>query len=333
MADDALDQVEVLVGRGLRLRQHVGGVEDVERLVLHRAHVEVVDGDDIEDVEVVLAAVDLLVPLHRVLEGLHGVAQAVGVLVLAPDLEVHLAAAHGGEAVLDAAEVAGDQREQVARLLERVLPDGVVAAVGGAALFDQVAVREQHRATAAVSLDPDPVASHDVRAVREVGDAAEALGFTLGAEHVRAAVEAAELGVLLRLDPHLGAQLETLGQAAEAQLLVLQPVGAGAEGAAVEPDAQQLEVLAVQGQLGRGGCTRGPLDLHPGRHPGVVRVELEVELQAEDLVVRFPVVLSELLDRLRLHRGVLRHPGILAPPPLGSRSVKICRPGARSSTG
>lgn len=47
------------------LREHVGGVEDVEALVLHGTHVEVVDGHDVEDVEVVLQPELILVPLHR----------------------------------------------------------------------------------------------------------------------------------------------------------------------------------------------------------------------------------------------------------------------------
>ena len=54
--DDRLDRGEVGVGRGLGAGQHVFVVEDVEALVLHRAHVEVGDGDDHEDVEIVFAA-------------------------------------------------------------------------------------------------------------------------------------------------------------------------------------------------------------------------------------------------------------------------------------
>ena len=72
--DDGLDRDEVVVGRGLGRGQHVLVVEDVEALVLHRAHVEVGHGDDHEDVEIVFAAERLLVPAHRALERVHGVA-------------------------------------------------------------------------------------------------------------------------------------------------------------------------------------------------------------------------------------------------------------------
>jgi hypothetical protein len=52
--DDALDGAVVHVGRRRGRRQHKPAVEKVQRLVLHRAHVEIVHGDDVEQVEVVL---------------------------------------------------------------------------------------------------------------------------------------------------------------------------------------------------------------------------------------------------------------------------------------
>ena len=54
--DDGLDMGVVVVGRGLGVGEHIFVVEDVEALVLHRPHVEVGYGDDVEDVEVVFAA-------------------------------------------------------------------------------------------------------------------------------------------------------------------------------------------------------------------------------------------------------------------------------------
>ena len=97
--DDPGDIVEVGVGRGLLVGEDVGRVEDVEALVLHRAHVEVADGDDVELVEVVFPAVDLLVPRHRQLEAVHGVLRLGQVGLAHPDGEVDLAPGHGREAV------------------------------------------------------------------------------------------------------------------------------------------------------------------------------------------------------------------------------------------
>ena len=77
MRDDALDIGEIGVGRGFRTGQDVFVVEDIESLVLHRAHVEVGHGDDVEHIQVIFAAVDELVPAHGVGQRLHRVIGAV----------------------------------------------------------------------------------------------------------------------------------------------------------------------------------------------------------------------------------------------------------------
>lgn len=63
-----------------------------------------------------------LIPLHCMLEGLHGKVHLVDVLVLHKDAQVHLTPRGGGESVRAVGQGAGNQRKQVARLLERVLP-------------------------------------------------------------------------------------------------------------------------------------------------------------------------------------------------------------------
>ena len=89
MRDDAFDMRVVLVGAGLRVDQHVFVVEDVEALVLHRPHVEVGYGDDVEDIEIVFEAEALLVPAHRTLQRVERVAAALLLAGLAIDAELH----------------------------------------------------------------------------------------------------------------------------------------------------------------------------------------------------------------------------------------------------
>ena len=143
--DHRLDAGIVGVGRGVGTRQHVFVVEDVEALVLHRPHVEVGDGDDHENIEIVFAAEALLVPAHRALERVHGVAAAVLLARLDIDAQHDVAPRHGAEFVLDVHEIAADQRKQIRRLLERVVPDGEMAAAGQVAAVDEIAVGQQHR--------------------------------------------------------------------------------------------------------------------------------------------------------------------------------------------
>ena len=127
--DDRLDALVVGIRRRLGPRQHVFGVEDVQALVLHRAHVEVGHGGDVEHVEVVFEPEGFLVPGHRLLQRAHRVAAAVLVAAAHPDGERNLAAGAGDEAVGHRHQVAGDQREQVAGLRMRIDPDRAVAAV------------------------------------------------------------------------------------------------------------------------------------------------------------------------------------------------------------
>ena len=88
--NDGLDKSVIAVGRGFRIGQNVLVVEDVQALVLHRTHVEVADGDNHVDIEIVLEAETLLVPTHRLLQGVHCVAAAVlfAVLDINPQVDV-----------------------------------------------------------------------------------------------------------------------------------------------------------------------------------------------------------------------------------------------------
>ena len=82
MRDDAFNCLVVGVCSGLRQREQQLGVEDVEPLVFHGAHVEVVDCHDHEDIEIVLATIGHFVPAHRFLERTHGIAALVDVFRL-----------------------------------------------------------------------------------------------------------------------------------------------------------------------------------------------------------------------------------------------------------
>ena len=80
------------------------------------------------------------------------------------------------------AELAADQREQIGRLRERIVPDREMPAVPGTSpLRDEIAVGEQHRRFGFVGLDARRVDRHHVRPVEEIGDAAEAFGLALRA--------------------------------------------------------------------------------------------------------------------------------------------------------
>ena len=240
VGDDGLDALIVAVGRRLRPSQDEFGVEDVEALVLHRAHVEVGNGGDVEDVEVVFKAVDLLVPLHGALEAVHGVGAAILVAAPDPDVQDDVAAGLGGEVVGDGDEVARDQRKEVGRLGVRVFPARPMPAVLALARAGRVAVGEQHRVARLVGRDGDGETRHHVRTVGEVGDAAEAFGLALGEEIAAGGVEAGELGVPVGRDPGFRFEHEDVGGARDGEGAVLadRVVRVG-QGHAVHLDAEQ----------------------------------------------------------------------------------------------
>ena len=98
------------------------------------------------------------------------------------DSQRHVAARHRDEMVLDAGEIAADQREQIGRLGMRIVPDREMAAAGPASpLSTRLPFDEQHGASRLVSFDTRGVDRHYVRPVGKIGDAAETLGLALRA--------------------------------------------------------------------------------------------------------------------------------------------------------
>ena len=138
--DHALDRVEIGVGRGVGVGQHIFGVEDVEPLVLHRPHVEVADGDDVVEIEVVFAPEHVLVPLHRAVEGFQSMVGAFEVFLAHPDIALDFAARAGGEGFAVRHQISRDQREEVGGLGPGVMPLGPVGAVRVLARGGAVAV-------------------------------------------------------------------------------------------------------------------------------------------------------------------------------------------------
>ena len=207
--DHALDAGVIVVGRRLRRSEDIFVVEDVEALVLHRAHIEIGHRDDVEHIEIVFAPVSPFVPGHRTLERVHRVAGALLAAVLDVDCERDVAARRGDEGIGDVAEIAGDEREQVARLLVRIAPDCVVASgdVGVARAFE-IAVGEQNRRLGAIRLQTHAIGREHVRPVEEIGDAAEPLGLALRAIGGAGAKEPHELGVGRRIEARLDLELE-----------------------------------------------------------------------------------------------------------------------------
>ena len=139
MGDNRLDPLEVDVRGGVRTGQHGGRVEDVEAFVFHRAHVEIVNGHNVENIEVVFAAINLFIPFHRLDQALHG--EGTFALITGPDpyIELHVAPGGGGELAGMIDQIACHERKEVGGLGPGIVPfrEAVAGRTG-------ISVGEQH---------------------------------------------------------------------------------------------------------------------------------------------------------------------------------------------
>ena len=270
---DGGDRVVVVIGRGVRIGQDVARVEHVETLVLHGAEVEIVHRDDVEHVQVVLAAVGLLVPRHRQLQGVKRVVGLGEVRRAHPDAELDRAPGPGDELAPVHPEVARHQREQVGRLGERVVPLRPVPPVIKHPLRDRIAVREQHGVTRRVGGHPHTVHRQHVRPVGERRDPPESLRLALRAQDAVRRVQPHQLRVLLRRDRDLDLdQMRLTGQRHDQPLAVDAPV------VHQRPvDAYRERFLARAVKPERLRMRAAPLDREPAPHDRPRGVEVEIE--------------------------------------------------------
>ena len=165
VTDHALDVAEVGVGCGRLAGQYVLGVEDVQALVLHGAHVEIAGGHNHEALQVQRQAKARFVPCHRGHQRIHGVLCFVQVARAHIDLQQMRLPVARGDALLARHQLAGHQRKQVTGFFVRVHPLGEMPAIIQQALLDLVAIGQQYRVLGLVCAQRHGVAGHHVGTV------------------------------------------------------------------------------------------------------------------------------------------------------------------------
>ena len=106
----------------------------------------------------------------------------------------------------DMAEIAADQREQIAGLGEGIAPERVMPAAVELAGLDRIAIAEQHGRLGDIGLDARRIDAQHIRPIEKIGDAAEALRLALRAIGGAGAIEPGQLRIGGRVD--LGLDLE-----------------------------------------------------------------------------------------------------------------------------
>ncbi len=267
VANHRLNGGVVLVGCGCGIGEYILGVEQIEALVLHRAHVEIVHRDDHVAREIVFAPIALFVPAHGPFERGEGMSRALEIMFFDINLERHRATARRLVFALAAGEPAGDQREQIRGLGEGVFPDGIMTVVGQFAGFDQVAVGKQNRTSVARGLDARGEARKHVRTIQIPGNAPEALGFALGAEIAAGLVQACERRVALGMDAHSRRECEVRRRRINDERVPVRVVAIGGERRAVNGDRKEFQARTIEAE-----CFDAP---------GVRRVAPEFQFRAD----------------------------------------------------
>ncbi len=203
----------------------------------------------------------------------------VEIFRLDPDFQSDVTATHGGEAVVMLDQVSRHQREQIARLGMRVLPGDEVTTALALATLDGIAVGEQDRVAVLVGDDGGGEHRHHVRAVRVVGDATEAFGLALGAEHARGHIKPFQRGIRGRVDHDHRLELTVGRQAGQRQVSLIELVFISGERSPIDTHGLKRQMLAIEHQRRRGITAHGGigigLDGQHGRHTGRGRRQIK----------------------------------------------------------
>ena len=188
---------------------------------------------------------------------------------------------------------AADQREQIGRFGERIVPNGKMPrGARHIALRGEIAVGEQHRRFGFVGLDARGVDRHHVGTVEKIGDAAKTLGLALGAIGRAGAVEAHELGVVGRIDDGLDLELERpVRRLRDGEIVSRGDKVLRRQRLAVEQERFQLQLLAVEHERRRRAGAVG-LELEPGANRRRSRMERNIEIDGFDQPVGRAVILQ-----------------------------------------
>ncbi len=178
-------------------------------------------------------------------------------------------------------------------------------AVRQRALGDEVAVRQQHRERGAIGAQGDRVAREHVGTIREVRDAAEALGLALRAEHAGGHVEPFERGVARRRDARVHGERARVGRIEQREAVAVDAHARCGHRHPVELDAYFVLLLAVEQQRHR-AVLRRRVRIAAERelcgHPGRVGHEVELDLERVDEERRGTVVEAALDVRAGIAR-------------------------------
>ncbi len=164
--------------------------------------------------------------------------------------------------ILQADQVTGNQRKQVARFGEGVLPLGKVPSVRQFTSVDQVAVTEQYRVFF-LCFNSHLKRSHHIRTVGVVGDFAKAMRFALGTKISVRQVEAIQGGIPRRINLRIHFKQKLFRHHRDNQTVLVQLILLLSNRLPVNFQSEQLHRFAIKTQrFGLPIAIRVQEDLH-----------------------------------------------------------------------
>ena len=87
------------IGGGGRISQHTGRIKNIQALIFHGAHVEIIHRHDHKNIQIVFAPIHFFVPAHGTFQRIQSVLGFVDIARLNKNLQSHVATTHGGELI------------------------------------------------------------------------------------------------------------------------------------------------------------------------------------------------------------------------------------------
>ena len=109
MSDNGFNGFKILIGGAFFAGQHARGIKDIKAFVFHGAEIEMINGDNHENIKIIFATKNLFIPFHGTLEGIKGIVHLVDIMGLHKNFKGDITARLGGELVLFMGEITGHQ--------------------------------------------------------------------------------------------------------------------------------------------------------------------------------------------------------------------------------
>ena len=129
MTDHPGDRLIILVSGCFRKCKDVTGIEDIEALVFHGPHIEILDRNNVETIKVILPAIAQFVPPHCLYQCIQRVTALSEVSFNSVDSQSNIPTTCGCETILDKPQISCNQCEQVAGFRVRVVPRDLMTTV------------------------------------------------------------------------------------------------------------------------------------------------------------------------------------------------------------